>query len=160
MKRVEANDPVAMCLEGTEQRNKGDYTRAFGYYAKASKLGDAEAHVRLASLYHFGQGVEKDVGKEIHHMEEAAIGGHPGARYDLGCYQDKNGNIERAVKHYFIAAIQGHDDSIKCLMVSFKGGFISRDLLAATVRAHQAALAATKCPQREVGDEYCRIMNS
>ena len=31
-----------------------------------------------------GEGVEKDEGKAIYHLEEAAMGGHPRARYDLG----------------------------------------------------------------------------
>ena len=40
MKRVEANDPVAICHEGGEQYAKGDYSSAFEYWTKAAGLGD------------------------------------------------------------------------------------------------------------------------
>jgi len=35
-------------------------------------------------------------------------------------------------------------------MVAFKAGFVSKDDLAAALRAHQAAEDATKSPQREL----------
>ena len=73
MKRIEMNDPVAMHFEGIEQHNKGEHSCAFQYFTKAAGFGNAEAHYMLAEMYHYGLGVEKDEGKEIHHMEEAAI---------------------------------------------------------------------------------------
>ena len=82
-----------------EQYKKGDYVRSFEYWTKAAELGDAEAHHRLACLYRDGEGVEKDKKKEIHHYEEAAIGGHPLARYNIGRHELINGNIERSAKH-------------------------------------------------------------
>jgi len=160
MKRIEANDPVAMCREGAEQYKKGDYSSAFGYYVKAAELGDVDAHYRLSLMYYYGEGVEKDKGKEVPHMEEATIGGHPIARHNLGCHEWNNGNTERAVKHWIIAATQGHDDSIKALMDEFRSGIVSKDDLAAALRAHQAAVDATKSPQREAAEEYRRKMKS
>ena len=121
MKRIEANDPVAMRREGVDQGKKGDYMSAFEYCSKAAKLGDAEAHYKLVLMYE-GYGVEKDRGKRIHHLEEATIGGHPTARYYLGWHEWDNDNTERAVKHWIIAATQGHDDSIKALMDKFRFG--------------------------------------
>ena len=151
MKRVEANNPVALCHEGVEQYRKGDNTKAFEYYQKAAELGDVEAHYKLAILYKRGLlGAEKDIRKEIHHLEEAAIGGHPSARFLLGREELLNNlNAERAVKHWIISASQGQNQSIKALMDAFKGGFISKEVLETTIRAHQAALDATKSPQRE-----------
>ena len=154
MKRVEAGDPVAICQEGFEQCNKGDYISAFEYWSKAIEMGDVEAHFKLALLYHHGEGVERDLGKEIYHMEEAAIGGHPEARYNLGSEEWKNGNTERAVKHFIIAAKQGEDDSIKILLDVFKAGFVSKEDLADALRAHQAAVDATKSPQREEAHRF------
>eukprot|EP00985_Skeletonema_marinoi_P021561 scaffold13283_cov71-Skeletonema_marinoi.AAC.2 len=155
MKRIEANDPVALCQHGLTQDKKGDYSVAFEYYTKAAQLGDAEAHYQLAVLYQNGHGVEKDRGKEIHHLEEAAIGGHPDARYNLGCdEEDESGNIERAVKHWIISANLGDDGSIKELMEKFKEGFVSKDDLAGALRAHQAAVDATRSPQRDAAEEY------
>eukprot|EP00577_Skeletonema_sp_RCC1716_P017407 CAMPEP_0113398608 /NCGR_PEP_ID=MMETSP0013_2-20120614/15060_1 /TAXON_ID=2843 ORGANISM="Skeletonema costatum, Strain 1716" /NCGR_SAMPLE_ID=MMETSP0013_2 /ASSEMBLY_ACC=CAM_ASM_000158 /LENGTH=286 /DNA_ID=CAMNT_0000283381 /DNA_START=44 /DNA_END=900 /DNA_ORIENTATION=+ /assembly_acc=CAM_ASM_000158 len=146
MKRIEANDQAAMCAEGVQQSKKGDYIRAFQYFTKAAELGDVEVHYRLAGMYEHGEGVEKDRGKVIHHMEEAAIGGHPNARFNLGCIEWNNGNKERAVKHWIIAAAQGDDDSIKALMVAYKGGFVSKENLAAALRGQKAAVDETKSP--------------
>eukprot|EP00984_Skeletonema_dohrnii_P030928 scaffold22810_cov103-Skeletonema_dohrnii-CCMP3373.AAC.2 len=156
MKRVEANDPVAMTQWGSKQYDNGDYSSAFEWYTKAAELGYAEAHSQLSILYHLGHGVEKHEGKEIHHREEAAIGGHPDARYILGCDEGKNGNTEKAVKHWIIAATQGDNDSIKTLMDEFRSGTVSKDDLAAALRAHQAAVDATKSPQREAAERNYR----
>jgi len=154
MRRVEANDPAAMFLKGVEQYDKGDYSSAFEYYAKAAQLGDVEAHYNLSCLYRNGHGVEKDKQKEMYHLEEAAIKGHPDARFNLGWNEWTNGNTERAVKHWIIAANQGDNGSIKALMKIFKEGFVSKDVLAAALRAHQAAADATKSPQRDAAEEY------
>jgi len=149
MKRIELNNPVAMTCEGLIQYHNGDYSSAFGYYTKAAELGDAEAHYQLAGLYRVGHGVEKDRGKEMYHLKEAAIGGHPIARFNLGIWNALHGNTERAVKHFIIGANLGDDDSIKSLMGMFKRGKVSKDVLAAALRAHHAAVDATKSPQRE-----------
>eukprot|EP00985_Skeletonema_marinoi_P032270 scaffold39086_cov169-Skeletonema_marinoi.AAC.1 len=156
MKRIEANDPIAMRQEGKDLYKKGDYQRAFEYYTRAAELGDMDAHYELADLYHYGHGVEEDRGQKIHHLEEAAIGGHPGARFNLGWNEWNNGNTEKAVQHWIITANQGSDESIKLLMEYFKEGIVDKDELAATLRAHQAAADATKSPQREAAEEYYR----
>ena len=154
MKRIEANDPDAICKYGAEQYEKGDYRSAFQYYTKAAELGDAEAHYYLSLLYRDGEGVEKDEEKRIHHLEEAAIAGNPRARYNLGAYEWGKDSAERAVKHYIIAATQGHDDAIKKLMKCFKEGFVEKDILDVTLRAHKAAVDATKSPQRKEAEEF------
>ena len=156
MKRVDANDPAAMSEEGTQQRMKGNYSRAFEYWTKAAELGDIEAHYNLSIMYRLGHGIERHEGKMMYHREEAVIAGHPFARHDLGCKEKEDGNDERAVKHMIIAATQGDNDAIKCLMEAYKDGLISKEDLAATLRAHQAAVDATKSPQREEAEEYHR----
>ena len=160
MKRIEANDPAALCHQGMEECERGDHIRAFEYFSKAAELGDMEAHFRMSALYQKGQGVEKDKGKEIYHMEEAAIGGHPKARLCLGCWETFRLDFERAVKHFIIAASQGDDQSIKMLMKMFKDGIVVKEELAAALRAHQAAVDATKSPQREAAKEYYRKKNT
>ena len=154
MKRVEANDPLAIRREGRNQYYKGDFVKAFEYYTKAAELGNAEAHYQLSNMYLKGQGVEKDEGKEVYHLEEAAIGGHQVARYNLGCDEWSNNRIDRALKHWIIAATQGDDHAIKNLMKVFKKGLIAKEDLASALRAHQAAVDATKSPQREAAEKY------
>ncbi len=62
------------------------------------------------------------------------------------------------MKHFSIAARLGDDLSMKALMKFFKGGYVSKEDLAATLRAHQAAVDATKSPQREAAEDFIRIL--
>eukprot|EP00984_Skeletonema_dohrnii_P033664 scaffold30971_cov132-Skeletonema_dohrnii-CCMP3373.AAC.3 len=146
------NDPVAMCHEGSEQYEKGDYSSAFQYFTKAAELGDVEAHYKLSILYQEGHGVEKDRGKQMHHLEQAAIGGHPSARFSLACSEGGNGRHDRAVKHLTIAANLGHDQSLDSLKRHFKIGLISKEDFASALRGHQAAIDAMKSPQRKAAE--------
>ena len=155
--RAKVRDPEAMCHVGHYQYNKGDYSGACEWYAKAADLGHAEAHYHLACSYHRGEGVEKDSRKEIHHLEEAATGGHPKARYALA-FSDKDGGAERRVRHLIIASNQGCEESMKCLVRMFKSlgvcSVFSKEDLAAALRGHQAALKAAKSPLREEADAF------
>ncbi len=107
------------------------------------------ADFQLSCLYYKGEGVEKDKKREIYHAEEAAIGGHPAARYNLGCYEGNSGRMDRAAKHYIIAAKLGHDDALEIVKKGFMVGFVSKEDYAATLRGHQAAVDATKSEQRD-----------
>jgi TPR repeat protein len=156
MKRVEKNDPLAMSQIGGVRYNEGDYSSAFEYLTKAAELGDTIAHCKLAVMYYEGKGVEKDGRKALYHWEEAAIGGHPDARGMLATIAMINGRPERTVKHYIIAANLGRDLSMKNLWECYAGGYISKDNLNATLRTHQAAVDATKSPERKAAEEAMR----
>jgi len=61
------------------------------------------------------------------------------------------------VKHFIIAANKGHDGSIiKALMGAFRSGMIIKEVLAASLRAHQANVDATKSLQRKAAEEFHR----
>ncbi len=105
-------------------------------------------------MYYSGEGVEKDYENTIYNWEKAAIGGHPTARYNLACHEGGNGNFERAVKHYIIAAKLGHEKSMKALWKYYAQGTISKEKLDATLRAHQSAIDATKSAQRDAAEAY------
>ena len=160
MKRVEANDPVALREFGTQRYDEGDYKGAFEYWTKAAELGDVEAHYQLSCLYHNGEGVDKDEKKKVYHLEQAAIGGHPTSRHSLGCREWNNGRYKRAAKHFIVAASLGHDDSLKKLKISYQKGRVSKDYFATTLRAHHAAVNAMKSPLREAAEadvEYVHL---
>eukprot|EP00984_Skeletonema_dohrnii_P027899 scaffold17605_cov124-Skeletonema_dohrnii-CCMP3373.AAC.3 len=156
MKRAKANDPVAMFQMSLRRCRSGDYDGSLAYAKKAAELGDAEAHFQVATFYHEGECVEKDGKKESYHLEQAAIGGHPLARYNLGCEEQENDRMDRAMKHWIIAAALGHDGSLEPLKDSFKDGLLSKEDFAAALRAHQAAIDATKSPQREEAEKLER----
>eukprot|EP00984_Skeletonema_dohrnii_P026222 scaffold15548_cov84-Skeletonema_dohrnii-CCMP3373.AAC.5 len=148
-KRVAASDPVALYYMGKRHCLEGDYGTALKYLIDAAELGNAEAHYHLSILYQMGKGAEKDETKKIYHLEEAVIGGHAKARYELSSYEWTNGRFDRAVKHLIISAHLGFDDSIKQLRTSYVDGLVSKEEFATALRAHQAAVDATKSPQRE-----------
>jgi TPR repeat protein len=150
MKRIKKhNDPVAMTHMGKEHDREGDYGKALEYYTKAAELGDVEAHGCLGRLYYEGRGVEKDVKKAVYHLEQAAIGGQPFSRGYLAVYKESNGRLERAAKHYIIAANLGFEPSLKWIKELFVEGIVSKDEYAAALRGYQAAVNETKSAERE-----------
>jgi tetratricopeptide (TPR) repeat protein len=154
MKRFKKNCPVALGQMGFKLSNEGDYETAFKYYAKAAESGDANAHYNLSILYGGGQGVEMDKIKELYHLEEAAIAGHPEARYNLGCEEYHNCRYERAKKHFIIAANLGLENSLKCVKGLYADGHASKEEYTAALRTYQAAVEATKSTERDVAEAY------
>ena len=159
MERIKANDPAALREVGAKCDREGDYEGAFEYYTKAAELGDADAHTKLGMMYEVGEGVEEDEAKAVYHYEKAAIGGHPIARHNLGGMEwEIIGNVERAVKHYIIAANLGDEGSMKQLWKHYSLGNITKEDLDATLRTHHAAIDETKSEQRDAGEAFFRRM--
>jgi tetratricopeptide (TPR) repeat protein len=149
MKRVKVNDPAAIFKMGVKCLNEEDYEGAVEYWTKAAELGDISAQCNLSIMYYEGKGVEKDKKKEVYHLEEAAIGGHPIARFNLGNHEFNNGRIDRSMRHFIIAAKLGCDKSLENVKYGFTKGVVSKEDYAAALRGHQAAVDATKSEQRE-----------
>eukprot|EP00985_Skeletonema_marinoi_P025036 scaffold17964_cov127-Skeletonema_marinoi.AAC.7 len=168
IKRMEVNDAFAFFQMGWRMfHHEKDYKSSFEYYSKAAALGNIESHFQLSILYRDGEGVGKDRKKEVYHLEEAAIGGHPDARLNLGCIEEDNGRDDRAVKHWIIAANMGHDNSLENLKLVYREGLpaspriyreglVSKEDFASALRAHQTAVDATKSPQRETAERFWR----
>ena len=152
MKRVQANDPSALSHMGIKRYLEGNYAEAFQYLKKAAELGDVTAHDRLSFMYKSGEGVVKDKQKEVYHAEEAAIRGHLDSRYRLSCYEMRKFRPEIAKKHLIIAANLGHNVSMNELKEWYKSGMVSKEDFASALRAHKAAVDATKSPQRDEAD--------
>jgi tetratricopeptide (TPR) repeat protein len=149
MNRIKKKDPVAMTAMGKEHYAKGDFGRALDYYTKAAELGDANAHACLGSLYRNGKGVEKVFKKAVYHLEQAAIGGHPGSRGLLAAHEMENGRLDRAAQHFIIAANLGCDTSLQYVKDLFVQGVVSKEEHAAALRGHQAAVDAMKSAERD-----------
>ncbi len=158
MKRVKANDPAALTQMGGRHCSDGDYDKGVEYYTKAAELGDVDAYYGLGVMYYN----EQDEEKAVYHWEIAAIGGHPQARQNLAMIEEdkNNGNVERAVKHYTIAAKLGEEKSMKALWIHYSAGNITKEELDVTLRGHQAAIDATKSAQRDAGEAYFRQLTA
>lgn len=81
----------------------------------------------------------------------ASTAAQPVPRYTLGPSKrkvvpllEKNPN-----PNWIIAAHQGEDKSLKQLKMTYTRGLVAKDDYAAALRGHQAAVDATKSPQRE-----------
>ena len=100
--------------------------------------------------YREGLGVEKDEKMKLYHMEEAAIGGHADARYNLASYEWSNYNFNRALKHWVIAAKLGHTESMQTLERSFTlSNLLGEEDFISILDAFQTAVDASTSPQRE-----------
>ncbi len=108
-------------------------------------------------MYHEGKGVEKDPKKEVYHLEIAAIAGHAKARFNLGNHEGRNKRYEKALKHFIIAAKQGHDDALERVKEGFRSELVSKEDFEAALRGHQAAVDATKSTQREEANAFYNL---
>ena len=120
MKRLKSNenDPIALNKMGMRHFVAGDHAAAIECWEKAVGSGDIQSHYYLSDVYycHNVRGVEQDMKKAMYHAEQAAIGGHPAARHNLGTWEE---DIGKAAKHFIIAANLGFDDSLqelKCFL--------------------------------------------
>jgi len=157
MKRVAANDPVAIQERGKKHYYDGHYRGALEYWTKAAELGVVDSIYLLSLLYRDGRGVEKNEEKEWHQLEEAAIAGHVGARFTLAHNEKtRRGRTDRAVKHLIIAANLGCDYSMKALKQCHENGEVDDDKFTTALHAHQAAVDEMNSPQREEQANYER----
>jgi len=117
-KRVEAGDAEAMYSLGNWYHTgmydfPQDHTKALELFHRAAKLGHANAYFYIGWAYQFSKGVERDEKKAQHYVELAAIGGSEETRYYLGVGEKMKGNMDRALKHFMIAAKTGHRESVE-----------------------------------------------
>ena len=160
-KRAEGNDPAVLREFGSNFFDEGDYETALIYTNKAAKLGDAMAHHNLSSAYQMGMaGLQRDEKKGRYHWEEAAILGYPTARLGLGYHEYESKRFDRAAKHWIIAAKHGEEEGLQLVKQCYKDGHISKEDFAGTLRAHQAAVDATKSPMRKKAEMFKAATNS
>ena len=153
-KRVHANDAVATYNLGCEYLHgreglQQDYEKAMELFLWAGKLGSAVAYGNVACSYSSGRGVERDEDKAKYYHELAAMGGDAISRNNLGCFDAEAGNIDRAVKHWMIAAEAGYDHSLENIRKSFMHGCATKDDFEKALRAHKEAKDEMKSAQRE-----------
>jgi len=125
-----------------------DNERAFQLFERAVELGCTIAHHSIAYAYKNGQGVEEDFLKSIAHSEFAAVGGHEGARLNLGMVDKHIGRMDRAIKHFVVAARSGFDVALKEVGEGYNAGHITKDEYASTLRAYKDAADEMKSEQR------------
>ena len=126
-----------------------DYEKAFELFVRAGELGDTKAYCNVGHAYENGHGVEIDEKKANHYYKLAAIGGNVNSRCNLGNNEQRAGNMDKALKHYMIAAACGHNNSLKKIQKLYANGHATKDDYAKALRAYQAYLAEIKSTQRD-----------
>ena len=126
-----------------------DRDKALELWHQAAELGSATSYFSIAASYINGNGAERDVKKAHYYWELAAMGGHLDAMHNLGVFEMRSGNIDRAVKHYMIAAGCGDNDSLEKIKQMFMNGHVMKDDYAKALQVHQANLVEIKSSQRD-----------
>jgi len=153
-KRVEAGDAEAIYNLGWSYRDgtngyPQDYTKALELFHRAGSLGDIRAYNYIGFAYENGRGVEIDKKKAIHYYKLSAMGGNVAARYNLGCMELQVDNVDRAIKHFMIAARGGEMDSLNRIKKLYSNGQVAKDDYMKALRLYQAYLSEIKSKQRD-----------
>jgi predicted NUDIX family NTP pyrophosphohydrolase len=149
MKRVEANDAASICLLGNHHEHgltglQQDWTKAMELYARAADLGCSKAHCYLGNIHY-----PADIKKAKFHYEAAAMAGHEVARFNLGIIEADYGNMERAVKHWTVAASAGYHKAMHNLQLEFVKGLVSRESIDSTLEAYNSSCAEMRSEARD-----------
>jgi TPR repeat protein len=150
MKRAAANDPASIFLLATHYHLgragfQQDYAKATELYTRAAELGCSKAHSHLADVYHKGG----DLKKTRFHFEAAAMAGNEYARCIFGTMESQSGYMERAVKHWAIAASAGEHGAMHHLSISFGKGFVSRESIDSTLISYNNSCAEMRSDGRD-----------
>jgi len=153
-KRVELGDALAMYNIGGKYYLGDDgfpqnYIEALELWHKAGELGYAPAYTNIGCAYDYGLGVQIDKKKAQHYFELSAIAGNEVARNNLGVCERKAGNIDRAIKHYTIAAEGGEAESVKNIQNLFLNGYATKEDYTKALFAYQSYLREIRSAQRD-----------
>ena len=103
----------------------------------------------ISGRYMGGGAVEQDEKRGLWYMKMAAVGGCMMSRHNLGIFENKERcNLNRALRHWMIAAEAGLDESLQNIGYLFRVGLASKADYEKALRAHQKASDETKSDQR------------
>ena len=162
-KHVEVEDAKAMCNLGYDyyygRYVPQDSDKALKLYHSAAELGLGEAYNALGFAHYRSIGVETGEKKADRYFELAAIGGYNPARHNLGVGEEQAGNLDRAIKHYIIAAGNGSHGSVNNTRIMYSDGRATKDDYAKVLQAYQVYLSKIKSHQRDEAALYSDSYN-
>ena len=146
---AEAIHNLGSCYSDGSRELPQDYAKALELWHQAAELGHTESYYCIGSAYYFDRGVERDEKKAIHYWELAAMGGLVEARHNLGALDFNAGNMNRALKHFMIAAGSGYNDSLDTIQAMFNNGQATKDDYAKALRVYKENLVEIESKQRD-----------
>ena len=158
-KRLDMNDALAFHNLGCHYRNgmlglPQNHAKALELWHRAGELGHAEAYHAIGISHDNGLGVEIDEKKARRYSELSAMGGDVKARFNLGVDEYKEGNFNRALKHWIIATKDGNSGTLKCIKMLYSNGEATKDDYTEALRSYQAYLDEIKSDQRDEAAAY------
>jgi hypothetical protein len=162
---VVANVAVAIYVLGSyslsyyfrgERGVQRDHTKAVELYTSSAELGCS--HNNLAGVYHEPGGKKK---KDNFHYnyKVAAMAGDEAPRYQIGAHEFVSNKIDRAMKHWTIAASAGEHKAMHELITIFRFGRISRESIDLTLTSYNNSCAKMRSEARDAFD-YCHCLRN
>ena len=157
-KRIQAGDAEAMNSLACDYRDgkcgfPQNYTKALDLWHQAAELGFINTYCSIGYAYEYGRGVDIDKKKARHYYELAAMGGDVYARHNLGSFEGRADNMDRALKHFMIAVRDGYTNSLKTIKLMYKDGQVTKDDYSKALRSYQEYLNEVKSSQRDEAAE-------
>ena len=157
-KRVKIGDAEAInCLGGyyAEALNglTQDVDKALELWHRAGELGHVHSYYNIGNAYSSGRGVGRDMKKATHYWGLAAMGGYPNARHNLGIFEERAENYDRALKHYMNAVEGGYNNSLKTIKQMYSYGHAAKADYAKALQTYQEYLSEIKSDQRDKAAE-------
>ena len=87
--------------------------------------------------------------KAIHYWEVAAMRGDAMARHNLGCFEQNTDNVDRALKHYIIAARSGRVKSLEAVKDLYSKGHATKEDYSKALESYQTYMGEIKSDQRD-----------
>lgn len=152
-KRMEACDAEAFYQYGIshffgESGLPQDTGKALEVWLHAAELGSVMAHYKLGTMYNDGISVETNHTKALYHYQQAALGGNELGRHNLGCIEANEGNVDRAMKHWMIAAGTGSKESLESIRKEYVNGNVTKSQFEKALRGYQKCIDEGKSDQR------------
>jgi hypothetical protein len=82
-------------------------------------------------------------------LHQLLIAGNVKSRHYLGLHEYTSGDMNKAIKHFTIAAGFGHPFSLKFIQISFMAGAATRGDYEEALRAYQQYIEVVKSDQRD-----------
>jgi hypothetical protein len=156
-KRVDANDAGAiyqlatLYLHGDGDLSiKKDIDNAVNLFHLAADLGSAPAYTKLGYISYD----DGDEFKAKHYFEKAAMAGCTDSRFNLGCIDANAGSLDRAIKHWMIAATCGEIQAVNKIKKAMTDGDATRDHYAQALRGYTEYLKDVRSNERDRAAAY------
>jgi TPR repeat protein len=150
LKRMEVNDAASIYVLGNwylngENSLPQDREKAIALWTRSADLGYSKAHYLLGCEYR----QRGELKKVKLHYEAAAMAGHEVARSNLGHMEAESRTMDRAIKHWTIAASAGDCYAMHTLITGFEKGYVSRESINSTLAAYNTSCAEMRSEARD-----------